>query len=323
MMAGDGEFDFIRSHLKALTRGDETALELSDDAAILQPPAGCELVLASDMLVEGVHFLATDSPQTAAARALRSNLSDLAAMGAEPMGYLASQAWPADRDAGWRAAFAAALSAEQAQFGLSLWGGDTTSTPGPLTISLTLIGRVPAGTALKRSGARAGDDVWVSGVIGDGLLGLHQARAGRDSGASALQRYQRPDPRLALGAMLRSVATACIDVSDGLVADAGHVAAASELALVIDAAAVPLSDEARAWLAGEGETALATLLTAGDDYELLFTAPGARRSDVADMSERLGVPLSRIGQAGAGEGVTLRGAGGAPIQVGTAGFTHF
>lgn len=215
-MGSGGEFEFIRTRLGPLTRNHEAALGLADDAAVLDPPPGCQLVLACDTLVAGVHFRTGDAPAVAAARAMRSNLSDMAAMGADPLGYLSALTWPQDGDAAWRDAFVTGLASEQALFGLPLLGGDTTATPGPMTVTLTLIGSVPAGTALLRSGARAGDDIWVSGTIGDAALGL-AALAGEAGAPEALtDRYARPSPRLDLGRGLRGLATAAIDVSDGL-----------------------------------------------------------------------------------------------------------
>jgi len=324
-MAGDGEFDFIRKQLLPLTEGDPAALGLADDAALLQPGPGQEMVLACDSLVAGVHFLDSDEPAVVAARALRSNLSDLAAMGARPRAYLAAIAWPDVLDADWREAFVRSLHREQSLFGLTLIGGDTTSTPGPLTLSLTLVGQVATGTARRRSGAMPGDDVWVSGVIGDGVLGLNSARSGAGvltgALAGALSRYQSPEPRLALGQGLRGLASAAIDVSDGLLADAGHIASASRCCLALDVDAVPVSPTATAWLSTGGS--LETLVTGGDDYELLFTAPVDCRARLEALGEAGDVPLTRIGAVQRGEGVQARHRDGRLMQPARAGFTHF
>ncbi|WP_323761174.1 thiamine-phosphate kinase [Maricaulis sp.] len=324
-MAGDGEFDFIRTRLLPLTEGDPAALGLRDDAALLRPEPGHEIVLACDSLVAGVHFLDGDAPAVVAARALRTNLSDLAAMGARPRAYLSAIAWPEALDAPWRTAFVDALHVEQRAFGLALIGGDTTSTPGPLTLSMTLVGEVQTGTAIQRSGAVQGDEVWVSGVIGDGYLGLQAARGDRPDlpGAlpGSLARYQAPEPRLGLGQALRGLASAAIDVSDGLLADAGHIATASGCGLVIDPEAVPVSATATAWLGSGGE--LATLLTGGDDYELLFTVPAACRDRVEALARHGDVALTRIGVVQTGEGAVLRHRDGRLMQPGKAGFTHF
>lgn len=322
-MAGGGEFGFIRTRLAPLTRGHAGALDLSDDAALLDPPPGCQIVIASDMLVAGVHFLDTDPPEVAAERAVRSNLSDLAAIGAAPLGYLSSIAWPQDVTTAWRDGFIAGLAAAQDAFGLSLLGGDTTAGPGPLTISLTMLGQVPAGAALLRRGARPGEDVWVSGTIGDAMLGLAIARGDMAGDAFLLERYRRPTPRLDLGIGLRGLATACLDVSDGLMADAGHIAEVSGVRLELETALVPLSLPARNWLASEPASGLIQLATGGDDYELLFCAPAAQRAAIAALAKPCGVPLSRIGRVRQGQGAVLLGAGGRALDTGAGGFTHF
>lgn len=321
-MASGGEFDFIRTRLGPLTRNHAAALGLSDDAAVLDPPAGSQLVLACDTLVAGVHFREADPPGTAAARAMRSNLSDMAAMGADPIGYLSALTWPREVDPAWRDAFIAGLAAEQDAFAVPLLGGDTTSTPGPLTVTLTLIGTVPQGAALTRAGASSGDDLWVSGAIGDAVLGLAALEGEGDAPEDLVRRYAHPEPRLALGIALRGLASAAIDISDGLVADAGHIAETSGLALAIEAGAVPLSAPARTWLDKTGPGGLARLLTGGDDYELLFTAPSGCRDAIAALASEE-VPLTRIGYAEAGSGVICRDASGAVLDTGGSGFTHF
>jgi len=321
-MASGGEFDFIRTRLGPLTRNHAAALGLSDDAAVLDPPEGCQLVLACDTLVAGVHFRADDPPETAASRAMRSNLSDMAAMGAEPLGYLSALTWPRDIAPDWRDAFVAGLAAEQDRFGVPLLGGDTTSTPGPMTVTLTLIGSVPQGAALTRGGAAADDDIWVSGTIGDAALGLAAQEGEAGAPAELIDRYTRPESRLELGRALRGLASAAIDISDGLLADAGHIAETSGLALTIEAGDVPLSAPARTWLAGAGEGGLGRLLTGGDDYELLFTAPPAHRAAIAALAGAH-MPLTRIGRAEAGAGVVCRDASGETLKIDRDGFTHF
>ncbi|WP_417493506.1 thiamine-phosphate kinase [Maricaulis sp.] len=318
-----GEFDFIRTRLAPLTRGHPAALDLTDDAAVLTPAPGCQLVVASDMLVAGVHFLDSDPPEAVAERCVRSNLSDLAAMGAEPLGYLSSIAWPRTVSQAWREGFVDGLASAQGAFSLSLLGGDTTAGPGPLTISLTMLGQVPAGAALLRRGARPGEDVWVSGSIGDARLGLEVARGALPADPYLLERYYRPSPRLALGQALRGVATACLDVSDGLMADAGHIAQLNGVRLELQAACVPVSAPARTWLADRGQAGLVNLVCGGDDYELLFCAAPAQREALTALAARLGVPLTRIGEVAEGQGAVLRDERGALIDTGTGGFTHF
>ncbi|MAK65207.1 MAG: thiamine-phosphate kinase [Maricaulis sp.] len=322
-MSGQGEFDFIRTRLAPLTRQHAGARDLADDAAVLDCPPDQELVLACDTLVEQVHFLTDDTPQTVAARALGSNLSDLAAMGAEPVGYLSALSWPERCDAAWRDAFVAELDRLQTRHGLVLLGGDTTRTPGPLTVTLTLIGRVPKGGAISRSGARPGEDVWVSGSIGDAGLGLAWETGDASVPAACAQRYQAPEPRLGLGQGLRGLATALLDVSDGLVADAGHLAATSGVGLELDLAALPLSPEVEAWLGGQGDAGLIRLATSGDDYELVFTAPAEAADQLLALSQLSGVRLTRIGRVTNGSAVVCRGLSGEPVEMTTPGFTHF
>ena len=241
---------------------------------MLTPPPGRELVLAADAMVAGVHFLADDPPETIGRKLLRVNLSDLAAMGADPLAYLMTVALPRGTPDAWLAGFVAGLAADQAEFGLQVLGGDTVSTAGPVSLSLTILGTVAPGQALRRGGARPGDELWVSGTIGDGALGLRAAR-GEIEDAYLVDRYRLPQPRLALGRALRGVASACIDVSDGLVQDGGHLCRASGCGAVLEAALVPLSPSAR-------HAPLRQLLTGGDDYELLFAIPpGAMPSTTA------------------------------------------
>jgi thiamine-monophosphate kinase len=222
----EGEFEFIARHLRPLATA-RGALALTDDAALLEPAPGRQLVLAKDAMVAGVHFFAADPPGQIAQKLLRVNLSDLAAMGAAPLGYLLALARPKEITDAWLAEFCAGLAADNAAFEVPLLGGDTVSTPGPLTLSLTAIGELPRGTALLRAGARAGDDVWVSGTLGDAALGLKVLQgalpAAEPARAFLIERYRLPQPRLALGEALRGIASAAIDISDGLVADLGHI----------------------------------------------------------------------------------------------------
>ncbi len=320
------EFALIARHFRPLAAAAPGALALSDDAALLEPPAGRTLVLAADAMVAGVHFLPDDPPETIGRKLLRVNLSDLAAMGAAPLGYLMTTALsPATGDA-WLAAFSAGLAEDQARFGCFLLGGDTVSTTGPVTLSLTIIGSVAPGAALRRTGARAGDELWVSGTIGDGALGL-LALTGRlaalsEAGRAALAaRYRLPEPRLALGAALAGLATACMDVSDGLVQDVGHLTRAAGLSAVIEAAAVPLSEAAREAVAAE-PSLLSRCLTGGDDYELAFAAPPGAAAALREAASAAGVAITRIGRFVAGEGVTVTGPDGAPMTFARGGWSH-
>jgi thiamine-monophosphate kinase len=328
--ARPGEFEIIARYFRPLA-GDPAALGLLDDAAVLVPPPGQDLVLTTDTIVAGVHFLADEAPDLVARRLLRVNLSDLAAMGACPLGYLLNTAFPSAIDEAWIGAFAAGLAEDQARFQISLLGGDTVATPGPLTLTATALGAVAPGRALKRGGAKAGDEVYVTGTIGDGALGL-QARRGGLAGlaaahrASLAHRFLLPEPRLAVGLALSEaaggLASAAADVSDGLVADLGHIGKASGLAATIEWEAVPLSPAARAALAAD-PALLATILTGGDDYELVLTAGAGSASQLQAVAAGTGVPLTRIGRMGVGSGVTVVDRLGQALALPQAGFRHF
>jgi thiamine-monophosphate kinase len=324
-----GEFDLIHRYLAPLAAQAPEALGLEDDAAIVTPPPGRDLVLAADALIEGVHFLPDDPAGLVARKLLRVNLSDLAAMGAEPLGYLVTAAWPADKEEDWIAAFAAGLGEDQDSFAIKLLGGDTTRTSGPLALSLTVLGTVPAGRAMRRATAQPGDLLFVSGTLGDAALGLRAVRGDLPGLPAAardflIDRYRLPQPRLALGgALLESgLATAAIDVSDGLVADVGHVAQASGLAARIEAAAVPLSPAAQAVL-DDAPALRAAVLTGGDDYELAFAVPREREDEIAAMAGRVDLPLTRVGRFAAGDGVMVVDEDGNSIALEAAGWTHF
>jgi thiamine-monophosphate kinase len=276
-------------------------------------------------MVEGVHFLAEDPPETIGAKLLRVNLSDLAAMGAAPLGYLLTAALPRGTPDEWTAAFAAGLEADNRAFGVHALGGDTVSTPGPAAFSLTVLGTVAPGAALLRGGARPGDRLWVSGTLGDGALGLRVLRGelAPDPAGHLARRYRLPEPRLALGAALAGVATAAMDVSDGLAQDLGHLCRASGCGAVVEAAALPLSDAART--AVEADPArLPLVLAGGDDYELLFAAPLARSAEVLARAMAAGTPVAMIGAFVEGPPeVSVRGADGAPVPLPRGGWSHF
>jgi thiamine-monophosphate kinase len=310
------EFGRIARFFAPLASGFPGALGLTDDAALLAPPPGEELVVTTDALVAEVHFRNQDPPDLVARKALRVNLSDLAAKGARPICYTLATVLPASCDETWLAAFTRGLGAAHAAFGLDRAGGATARTTGPLVLSITAIGSVPLGKAIRRAGARPGDRVYVSGTIGDGALGL-EALAGRlaDDGSLA-DRYLLPRPRLALGRALRGRATAALDVSDGLVADLGHIAETSGVALTIEAERVPLSAAARAALAKE-PALLATVLSGGDDYELAFTASEDLPQEIA------GVPVACIGRVNGGRGVSVLDRRGEPVTLSTEGYRHF
>ena len=324
---GHGEFDLIARFFAPLSRAAPGAFALGNDGALLTPPAGASLVVTKDLMVAGVHYPEGEEPSVLARRLLRVNLSDLAAMGADAKAYALGLALPEDVDDAWVEAFAAGLACDQDAFGVALIGGDTVATKGPAVLSLTAFGTVAGDACLTRSGAVAGDDIYVSGTIGDATLGLKAVRGGLadlppEDRAALTRRFRLPEPRLALGTALVGVATCAIDVSDGLMADLGHLCAESEVAACVAVDAVPLSGPARRALAG-GEAALADLVTGGDDYELLFCAPPSTRNTIEALGRALGVAVTRIGTTAAGQGVTVVDAEGQPLALGRTGYRHF
>ena len=269
------EFGQIARLFRPLTQGVAEAFDLMDDAAAIPSRPGYDLVVTKDALVEGVHFLPWEGPDLIARKLLRVNLSDLAAKGAEPYGYFLATAW--SPGFGWpeRQAFAEGLRVDGEAYGIVLLGGDTVSTPGPLTLCVTMLGWVPAGRMVRRGGARLGDLVLVSGAIGDGGLGLMAAKGEIEDPQGALaRRYRLPEPRLDLRTGLLAHANAAADISDGLIADAGHIAEASGLGLRLDLDRLPLSLDAAQWLWAQADRAegLRRLATFGDDYEIVCTA---------------------------------------------------
>lgn len=306
------EFQDIARRFRPLTFGAPEALNLMDDAAVIPSRPGFDLVITKDALVEGVHFLPLERADRIARKLLRTNLSDLAAKGAEPYGCFLAVSWPTRYDAAARDLFAAALGEDLAHFGLALFGGDTTSTPGPLSLSLTALGWVPQGQMIQRKGARIGDDLVVTGTIGDGYLGLKAAQAAI-AGLTAEQnraledRYHHPRPRLGMGDMMRAYLSACADISDGLAADANHLAMASGVGVLIDLEKVPLSDAAQAWLATQSDPAAArlALATGGDDYELVCALAPDHAQLFKLAAAALGLEVTVIGQVVEEPGTTL------------------
>lgn len=320
-----GEFERIARYFAPLA--GEGALGLLDDAAVIDPPSGRQLVLTADALVSGVHFLPEDPAALVARKLLRVNLSDLAAMGAEPIGYLMTTALPAECGEDWLAGFAAGLAADQSEFAITLLGGDSVATPGPATLSITAIGSVRKGHAIRRSGAQPGDGIFVSGTIGDAALGLRVLRgelAGLDDAERRFLagRYHLPLPRLALGARLLGIAHAMLDVSDGLVGDLGHICAASRVGAVLEADRVPLSAAARRALSGNGDL-LPLVLAGGDDYELVFAAARGNDAAIEELAKELALPITRIGRFEAGDGVRVVGGTGEDIDLAYRGYRHF
>lgn len=304
------------------------ALGLLDDVALIDGPPGRQYVLKTDAIVEGVHFCSDDPPDQVAQKLLRVNLSDLAAKAAVPVGYLLTTALPRERDERWLAAFSAGLGRDQAEFGIALLGGDSVATTGPTTLSVAAIGTVASGRAVLRRGAAAGDAVYVSGTLGDGALGLKTLRGelaqlAADERAHLVDRYRLPRPRLALGQRLAGTATAMMDISDGLVADLGHLCAASGLGAVIELERLPLSPAAAAAVRASPEL-VAAALAGGDDYELLFAAPPAAGPALTRFARETGVAVTRVGRMlRETPGVQVLDAQGRAVEIGIGGYRHF
>lgn len=318
-----GEFELIERFFKRPTR--RAALGIGDDCALLQPAPGMQLAISSDMLVEGRHFLATVEPERLGHKALAVNLSDLAACGARPLAFVLALALPR-ADEAWLAPFSRGLLALADAHGCELIGGDTTQ--GPLNICITVFGEVPPGQALLRSGARPDDDIYVSGTLGDARLALEAARGKHGLDATVLERVQRrmdlPAPRVALGLALRGIASAAIDVSDGLLGDLGHVFKASRVGATIATAWISSSAAVSADLSSAGaDTALAYALAGGDDYELAFTAAPAARAAVQQAARQADTAVTRIGRVDAAPGLRLLDAQGLPLLRQFASFDHF
>lgn len=322
-----GEFDLIRRFFQRPVR--RAALGVGDDCALLAPAPGMQLAVSSDMLVEGRHFFADVDPRLLGHKSLAVNLSDLAACGARPLAFTLALSLPR-ADAAWTEAFAAGLLALADAHGCELVGGDTTQ--GPLNICITVFGEVPTGQALLRSGARVGDDLWVSGTLGDARLALEVFRGILDvpaeTFAAARLRMEAPTPRVALGTALRGIASSAVDISDGLLGDLGHVLRASGVGATIDTSvAIDLIAGGRRGSAAAGlfssEQRLALVLAGGDDYELAFTAPPAVADRVRAAGAASATPVTRIGSVVAGSGAQLRDGAGAPVDGRFASFDHF
>jgi len=321
-----GEFELIRVLFAPLSRGLPGAFGLTDDVAVVVPPDGHDIVLKTDAVVEGVHFHTSDPPETIAKKALRVNISDFAAKGAIPRAYLLALALPHWPDMAWLEHFARGLGEDQGEFGVTLAGGDTVSTPGALTVVVMMTGFVPRGTLIRRNGAVPGDIVYVTGTIGDagGGLELVKAEPARraDWETELIARYHLPRPRLAFGQALRGIARASLDVSDGLIADLAHIAESSHVRIEILAGRVPLSDGLRR-LYGEETSAMMRAATAGDDYEIAFTAGPEHRDAIKETAARTNTRVTEIGRVAAGEGAVLIDDRGDEVFLARKGYTHF
>jgi len=313
------EFDLIRRYFAPLVTSPG-ADDLRDDVAEIAPG----LIATKDAIVEGVHFLPDDPLDTVAQKLVRVNVSDIIAKGGKPDAALLALIWPKSRPHEQLADFARGLGKDLQRWGGHLVGGDTTATDGPLTLSLTLLGRVGARGPVRRSGAKPGEDIWVTGDIGDSWLGLQAATGAlgpltAEAQNQLVSRYRVPEPpRLAFADLIAARASASIDISDGLVADAVHIAEASSVRMLIGASLVPLSATASHYIEN-GKADLRDLLTGGDDYQTVFTAPqGARKA-----MRSSGAKLTRIGVVTAGEGVFVLGANNHPLRFEVAGWRHF
>jgi thiamine-monophosphate kinase len=321
-----GEDSLIARYFKPLAR-DPGAFDLTDDAAILKS-TGDELVITTDAIVEGVHFLANDPPDSIARKALRVNLSDLAAKGAAPAGFVLTLALRAADDA-WLVPFARGLGEDALTFQCPLLGGDTVSTPGPLMISITAFGRVPQGRMVRRNGAKAGDRVVVSGTIGDAALGLDilkggaVAALGGDEREMLIGRYRVPQPRVDLAQAVRDHASAAMDVSDGLAGDLARLCAASSVSAAIDAQSIPLSAAARSLLS-RGAVGIESILSGGDDYEILCTIAENRFEAFEGAAGLAGVAVTSIGTVIAGASIPrFINAQGTEIALPRLSYSHF
>lgn len=332
MSAGDetsAEQRLIARHFRPLATASG-AFGLADDAAVVTPPPGCDLVLTTDGVIAGVHFFPDDPAQSVGRKALRMNLSDLAAKGAKPLGFLLSIALPAAIDEAWIAAFASGLGDDATHYGCPLLGGDTDHTPGPLSVSIAAFGAVPHGAMVRRATAKPGDRVVVSGTIGDAALGVVSRRdagaAGRWHLSAAQQRhlhdrYLLPQPRIALAEAVLRQASAAMDVSDGLAGDLAKLCRASGVAADIDIAGVPLSDAAAAVVAAE-PARIETVLTGGDDYEIVLTLAPEKAGALRAAAETAGVAVADIGRITAGEGARFLRDGKA-MTLARASYSHF
>lgn len=316
-----GEFDVIERYFRPLC--GEGALDLLDDAAILPKRPGHDVVVTKDLLVEGVHFLPHTDAAELAFRALAVNVSDCIAKGATPAHYFVGLSLDENHISGsWLQTFASGLQAGQDKYGCQLMGGDTTRSESGLTISVSMLGYVPSGQMIKRSGANAGDDVYVSGNIGDAALGLICAKNHIKGYDTLLSAFKRADPPHVLGPKLLGVATASADVSDGLLADAGHIAKASGLQLIINKGCVPVSIEANRFLEKHPQQT-GELVTGGDDYQLLFTAPKKARETISKLASDLNYKVTKIGECVVGDGVRFMDSSNKPISIDMKGYTHF
>jgi thiamine-monophosphate kinase len=314
------EFSLIQRYFTRATPG--AVLGVGDDAALVRVANGMELAISTDMLVSGTHFFSDADPYLLGHKALAVNLSDMAAMGATPRWATLALALPKE-DPVWLEKFSAGFFALADEYKVDLIGGDTTH--GPLNLSITIMGEVPQGKALRRDGAQVGDEIWVSGKVGDAAAALahRQAKLKLDAGGFEAAEYalHHPSPRVALGIALRDIAHSAIDISDGLLADLGHILERSAVAAEINFSAVPVSTHLRPWM--DQEIGKRCALAGGDDYELCFTVPVAQHANLEALSRKLGLALTPIGKINAGSGCIVRAADGSEINIKESGYDHF
>jgi thiamine-monophosphate kinase len=314
------EFDWINRYFAPLASAE--GLGLQDDAALFKPDPGWELVLTSDAMTADIHFFADDPADKIAQKLLRVNLSDLAAKGATPRGYLLNLLLPSGIKEEWLAGFVAGLLSDQTRYGIKLFGGDTSRIEGPITATITAIGEVESGTMLRRNGAQIGDILYMTGGLGNGGLGLKIRKGELESNHYLLEKYLLPTPRLEVGQAIRGLAHASMDISDGLVQDAGHLAKASGVSITLNTSQLTFSREARDLLQQKPDL-FEYCLTCGDDYELLFTAPPESYDSLITLSEQTEVTITAIGSVGEGSGVTILDDQGEPLEIKRGGWAHF
>jgi thiamine-monophosphate kinase len=321
------EFNIIEKYFAPLAKNNPGALGLSDDAAIITPHPFYQLIVTKDAITENVHFFSDDAPGDIARKLLRVNLSDLASMGATPLYYFLACIFPRNVTEQWIKQFAEGLAADNKAFQISLMGGDTTTQDGPLSLSLTAIGEIPEGMALRRAGAKAGDTLYVSGTIGDAALGLRVLKGELTALSSVhkaylVSRYHTPQPRIMVGKGLRLSAHSVIDISDGLVQDAQHMAESSRVRIIINQADIPLSSAAKAALALD-PSLHSVILSGGDDYELLFSASKNSKTSLKSLAASLDLPITAIGSVKRGKGVAVLAANNEPLELEISGYDHF
>ena len=305
------EFSLIKTYFAPLAKGYSDSLNLTDDAAIIDVPPGFELVVTKDAISEGIHFIGNEEPKLIAQKLLRTNLSDLAAMGATPLVYFLALMLPKNTGEEWIKSFAEGLAHDQKQFNIHLSGGDTIATNGTLTFSITAMGLVPKGQSLRRSGAKVGDGIYVSGTLGDSALGLSSLRAQRSNPSDLylINRYLLPEPRIALGEALRGIASSAMDISDGLLQDLNHICQTSKVGAILHSYLIPLSLAAK-----HHPDALSAALSGGDDYELLVTIPKEKSAPAG---------LTQIGEIVEGETIDVFDENGKPLAIHRKGYRHF